>query len=210
MSGTMLTDVIPAMFPHLLSGVQIITSSKSTVIIDLSSGPFRIPLFTQFGYIFYIFAPTEGESRFIIHANDLSRETSVNVCAIQCNVGDIIDTSFPISGRILKAKNCTSTKLSKSKGLVLNNISPYGIEISSDEPVGILEGHITHLSSLVRNGRAFNTSEATNPPISWRIIHPCTDWSNQFILFCEQDRREVKLWMMCKYARLIWYTVRQL
>lgn len=161
--------------------------------------------------MFYIFALTGGESsQLVIQAKDLHTDTSVNVCDLQYNVDDTIDTSSPISERILKANNCTSMKVSKSKALLLNNMSPYGIEISSDEPVGILEGHKTHLSSLVRNGRAFNTSEETNPPINWRIIQPCRDWSNQFILFSDQDRREVQLWMMCKYAKIIWYTDRQL
>ncbi|XP_045177272.2 uncharacterized protein LOC123537537 [Mercenaria mercenaria] len=187
----------------LESGLQIMTLSKTTLVIELTTGLLKVQSIDLSGQSYYMstfkdYADTNYDIQLLIQST--VTDTTINLCNAYNKADETaISNETQFSQEIPKMVNCTTKKLFLFERLLLNKVSKVqGIEITSDHPISILQGYETRSSSLFRNGEDFNTlePEKNDSPINWHIIKPISDWSNQFVLIPSEDRREFKLLLM--------------
>lgn len=186
-------------FLSFFTGLEITTQVKVTVVIQLATGLLHLPPVEDFVSEYRLFT-MEGNAEENYEKNlfiqSFHPNTAVSLCFHNVGVDEKNDEFTPYSHGILSTQKCISKNISAPGTFLLNSSVQHEIEIISDYPFSILEGHGTHLSSSVRNGGDFNTSSISVSPISWNVILPYKDWSNQFVLIPS----EVRLWLMCKYV----------
>lgn len=142
------------------------------------------------------------EYKSCLYIQSRKQATLVTTCPLNHEEDDeSVDELIASSQEIPSTPRCETINVSSSQILQLNNtLMARGVEITSNHPVRILERRTSYMSPSVKNGRDFNTSTTPVSPISWNIISPYKEWSNQFVLIPSEDRREVNLRIMCKYV----------
>ncbi|XP_045176718.2 uncharacterized protein LOC123537173 [Mercenaria mercenaria] len=184
----------------LESGLQIVTTSKTTLVIELATGLLKLSSVDDYGHIYHIFALKDNfggnqETNLLIQSS--VPDTSISLCVLYNEEDKMINNFAKYSQEIPKTTNCSRKKVPDFDGFLLNNISMLpGIEITSEHPISILEGHLNHMLPMDNTEPNFNNSDIPFSPISWYTIPPFTNRSNQFVLIPNQDKREVELWIV--------------
>lgn len=182
---------------------KIVTSDKVTTLIQLASELLHISPFSDFAnrYVFQKWDELGKEYKSCLYIQSKKQDASVTLCPLGHEEDDRTVNELIAASQGIPSPRCETINVPSSLKLQLNNtMMARGVEIMSNHPIRILERRTSYMSPSVRNGRDFNTSTTPVSPISWNIISPYKEWSNQFVLIPSEDRREVNLRIMCKYV----------
>ena len=189
----------------LISGLAILSSAEVDVFISFSGYKSPIPPLHKMG-VKYIF-PEDFDKHQADRSTSLliytaARNTTVDLCVDRLTGGHLsaefnIDAQKRFDGKL----ECYRANLARDDIWMINNASlPGGIEVSANNPVAVLCGHLSNKSRVWKNGQAVDDSETPKRQITWGILPPLKFWGTQFILFPRGHGGLQNVFVICKYT----------
>ncbi|XP_060564695.1 uncharacterized protein LOC132723902 [Ruditapes philippinarum] len=193
------------------SGLQLTTSCKTTVIIDLPGGLLTLPPFAENGLIHHIFTVSDNNERIFQKPLVIQSEiphTLIKLCIIMNNIknntSEKLEPNFQDRNNTEKCSNLTTSAIGRyilNESSTFNRINHipgfFGVEITSEHPISILQGHLRHMSGLERNKHENNTSNSRYSQTKWRVITPLSNRSSTFVVIPSTQKRDYTFYILC-------------
>jgi hypothetical protein len=199
----------------ILTGLQLITSCKTTVLIDLPSGLLQLPQLADTGLLHYIFTLPENSEKIFDKPLVVQSEvpdTLIRLCVITDNknneTSDNFEPNLEERNNTDKCSNMTTSAIGRyllnvtSEFYGINNLSGFmGVVITSIYPIIILHGHDKQLPG--RNKHENNTVNLQHSQISWNVIPALSNKSSTYVVIPSIQKRHYTFYVACKYNSII-------